>query len=76
MAEQLSFEQALARLEQTVKTLEAGNLSLEGAVALYEEGMRLARICRQHLDSAQLRISQIDAIPAVEPGNGQQDASP
>lgn len=72
MAEQLTFEQALARLEQTVKALEAGNLSLEEAMGLYEEGMRLAKICHQHLDTAQLKISQIEAAPAVEPDDEQQ----
>ena len=72
MVEQLSFEQALARLEQTVKSLETGNLTLEESMALYEEGMRLARICQQHLDTAQLKISQIDADLSLEADDGQQ----
>lgn len=58
MSEELTFEEAMARLEATVARLESGNLTLEEAVALYEEGMRLARICNQRLDAAELRVSK------------------
>jgi exodeoxyribonuclease VII small subunit len=59
MAEELSFEEALSRLESIVQALEAGGLVLEEAISLFEEGMRLARICNQRLDAAELKISQL-----------------
>ena len=39
--------------------LEAGSLTLEESVALYEEGMRLTQICGQLLDAADLRVSRL-----------------
>lgn len=62
----LSFEDAYTRLEQTVQRLETGGLSLDEALTLYEEGMRLAGLCTRLLDSAELRISQVSALPAPD----------
>ncbi len=62
--EQISFEEAFTRLEETVRRLEAGNLSLEESIALFEEGMRLAQVCNARLDEAELRVSQLVADPA------------
>jgi len=59
MAEELSFEEGLNRLEKIVQTLEAGGLSLEEAISLFEEGMQLAKVCNQRLDAAELKISQL-----------------
>ncbi len=56
---QLSFEDAYTRLEETVRALEAGGTTLEEATRLFEEGMRLARICHQHLSAAELKISHL-----------------
>ena len=57
--ENLSFEEAYTRLEETVRALEAGGLTLEEATRLYEEGMSLARICNERLSSAELKISRL-----------------
>ena len=57
--EDLSFEQAVARLNETVRALEAGGLGLEGAIRMYESGMKLARVCSEMLASAELRISRV-----------------
>ena len=57
--ESLSFEEALGRLEETVRALESGGLSLEEATKLYEDGVKLARVCNEILTSAELRISRI-----------------
>ncbi len=57
--ESLSFEDSYTRLEQVIQRLETGNLSLDESVALYEEGMQLARHCGRKLDDAQLRVSQL-----------------
>ncbi|MFN8458511.1 MAG: exodeoxyribonuclease VII small subunit [Anaerolineae bacterium] len=54
--ESMSFEQAYRALEETVQRLEAGNLPLEEAVALYQRGMELAKQCNAQLDNVELRI--------------------
>ncbi|HEU4403362.1 MAG TPA: exodeoxyribonuclease VII small subunit [Candidatus Polarisedimenticolia bacterium] len=50
------FEEALARLETIVKNLEDGELPLEESLRLFEEGVRLTRLCTTRLDDAQRRI--------------------
>ena len=60
--EDLSFEEAFDELETTVQQLESGNLPLEGAIALYERGMGLARRCSQALDAAELRVQQLAIV--------------
>ena len=55
----LTFEQALERLDNTVQALESGGLSLEEATRLYEDGIKLARMCSESLASAELRITRI-----------------
>ena len=55
----LSFEDALAQLDETVEALESGKLLLSEATALYEKGMELARMCNEMLAAAELKISQI-----------------
>ena len=52
----INFEDALARLEQIVDTLEAGNLPLEDSLKAFEEGVGLARRCARYLDEAEKRI--------------------
>jgi exodeoxyribonuclease VII small subunit len=52
----LSFEDGYDRLEELIEQLEAGTLSLEESVALYEEGVALARHCGHKLDDAELRV--------------------
>ena len=63
MPKQMSFEEALSRLEEVVHKLEAGNLPLDEAVALFEEGTRLARLCNERLDAAELKITQLVQTP-------------
>ena len=64
--ESLSFEDSYARLEQVIQKLEAGELSLEESVALYEEGIQLAQHCGRKLDDAQLKVTQLLAAVADE----------
>lgn len=53
------FEELYRRLEETVEKLERGGLSLEQSIALYEEGMGLAKRCQGILDSAEQRITKL-----------------
>ena len=55
----LTFEQAYRQLEETVQKLEAGNLPLAEAIALYEQGMALAKHCGLQLDNAELAIKRL-----------------
>ena len=56
---ELSFEAALARLEEIVRTLEKGEAPLDQSIELYQEGDRLKRHCEARLKAAQARIEQI-----------------
>jgi exodeoxyribonuclease VII small subunit len=55
----LSFEAALKRLEEIVRSLESGEAPLDEAITLYEEGDKLKRQCEARLKDAQMRIEQI-----------------
>jgi exodeoxyribonuclease VII small subunit len=55
----LSFEQALALLEQTVEVLESGGLTISESTAMYERGMKLALKCNEMLAQAETRITRI-----------------
>jgi exodeoxyribonuclease VII small subunit len=54
-----SFEAALQRLEQIVRQLEQGELSLDASISLYEEGQRLRGLCEAQLTQARARIELI-----------------
>lgn len=54
-----SYETLYTRMQEIVARLEAGELPLDQAMALYEEGTKLAAACRQLLDSAELRIQEL-----------------
>jgi len=51
-----SFEAALKQLEEIVQRLEKGELSLEDSLRLYEDGVRLARLCHAKLEEAEGKI--------------------
>ncbi len=54
--ENLSFEEALAQLEQIVYQLESGKVKLQEAVSAYEKGTRLKNICEEKLKTAKSKI--------------------
>jgi len=56
---ELSFEDALKRLEEIVRLLEKGEAPLDQSIELYQEGDRLKRQCEARLKAAQARIEQI-----------------
>jgi len=55
--EEVTFEDALERLENIVDTLSKGKLSLDEAMEKFEEGIRLFRLCDEKLRSAEQRVS-------------------
>lgn len=50
------FEKSLARLEEVVKRLESAELSLDEAMALFEEGVKLSRDCQKKLEEAEGKV--------------------
>jgi exodeoxyribonuclease VII small subunit len=54
-----TFEGALQKLETIVQRLEKGELTLEESLALYEEGIRLSRLCHAKLEEAEGKIEQL-----------------
>ncbi|HDD44604.1 MAG TPA: exodeoxyribonuclease VII small subunit [Candidatus Desulfofervidus auxilii] len=52
----LPFEEAIKRLEEIVKKLEAGEIPLEESLKLFEEGMNLIRYCQQKLDEVEKKV--------------------
>jgi exodeoxyribonuclease VII small subunit len=68
----LTFEQALARLEQIVRDLEDGSIGLEDALARYEAGIGLLKRCYGQLEHAEQRILLLTGVdeegrPAAQP---------
>ena len=59
----LSFEDALAELEQIVGRLEAGKAKLDDATTAYERGALLKRHCEAKLREAQMKVEQIQLQP-------------
>lgn len=52
----MKFEAALERLEEIVGRMESGDLTLDESLAMFEEGVRLAKHCTGKLDAAERRI--------------------
>jgi exodeoxyribonuclease VII small subunit len=57
--ENLTFEQALRELQGIVEKLEAGEVSLDEAIEMYERGVKLSKYCMNKLLQAELRIKKI-----------------
>lgn len=58
MAE-IKFEDAVKKLGKIVEDLEKGDLSLDEALKKYQEGLEMARVCTQKLDSAKKKIDTL-----------------
>lgn len=57
----MSYEEAMARLEEVVSALEEGRLPLDKLVDGYEEGMQLLKQCRHQIEVARVRIEKVSA---------------
>ena len=72
MSESPSFEEALAELEQIVRALEDGTITLEESLARYERGVGLLRGCYAQLQAAEQRITLLAGLdpegkPVLQP---------
>jgi exodeoxyribonuclease VII small subunit len=64
--EELSFEAALAEMEDLIRQLENGQLALDESLALFERGQLLAARCQQLLATAELKVQQL--LPGIDGG--------
>lgn len=75
-AKKLTFEQAMARLEEIVTALERGESSLDEALSLFEEGTALMKQCSTALDKAEQKVAKLlpaaDGTPVEEPMEGME----
>ena len=73
------FEKSLARLEEVVKRLESPDLSLDEAMKLFEEGVRLSRECQKQLEEAEGRVEillkKADGKISAEPFEPKDESS-
>lgn len=67
--EELSFEEALERLEEIVEDLEGGQMTLEDSLKRFQEGMELRALCLGKLQDAETRIEQVLADTAEAGSN-------
>lgn len=78
--QELNFEQALARLEQTVNLMERGDMNLDDSIKAFEEGSRLVGFCNKRLNEAEKKIEVLlkkgneqDWVECGTKENGQVD---
>ena len=71
-----AFDELYAKLEETTRKLEEGNLGLEPSIALYEEGAELVVKLRTILASAEMRIRKVQARLTEDPNEPAAMAEP
>ena len=59
MAAKMTYEQAMARLEEIVTKLDDGSLPLDESIKLFEESTKLASFCNTSLEKAKLKITEL-----------------
>ena len=62
-----SFEAKRQRLEQIVRSMERGDVALEGSLKLFQEGTELVRSCGKLLDDAELQVKKVITAPDGSP---------
>ena len=76
--EELSFEDALKKLEQTVMKMEQGDLNLDENIKFFEEGNKLVKFCSEQLNKAEKKVEVLlgkssDGQPVYKDMNEEQD---
>ena len=59
---ELSFEETLSTLEKIIQQMESGDAPLDSLVTHYQNGVRMLKICRSKLNSAELKINEVKEI--------------
>lgn len=63
MAEKIKFEVAMERLEEIVRRLESGAPELDEAISLYEEAVKLSKLCNAKLEAAEQKVRVLVSSP-------------
>jgi len=71
-----AFEAALEQLQNTVKKLESGELTLEQSLQQFEEGVKLTRICQEQLGAAEKRVEILMKVGTSESGEPKAELQP
>lgn len=78
MSKKITFEAAMERLEQIVRTMERGDAQLDESLKLFQEGTELVRNCSKMLEEAELQIKKVmtapDGTPVLEDFDDGNDA--
>ena len=56
---EMTFESAVARLEEIVRKLEGGTAALDDSLALFEEGVKLVKFCNGKLETAEQKVKML-----------------
>lgn len=67
----MTYEQAVAELEEIIRKLESGEASLDDSIALYSRGMELSKFCKDKLDDIVKKISILGADGESESAFGE-----
>lgn len=59
MAAKMTYEEAIARLEDIVEILGNGSVSLDESLKLYEESSKLSALCNSYLEKAKLKLTEL-----------------
>ena len=63
----MTFEAAMQRLEQIVRTMERGDAQLDDSLKLFQEGTQLVRTCEKMLSDAELQVKMVMTAPDGSP---------
>ncbi len=70
-AKKPTFEESLARLEEIVRLLENGEIPLDDSLKLFEEGVKLVKLCGSKLDEAERKVTVL-----IKNGDGEYEEEP
>ena len=56
---EITFEQALANLEEIIHRMESGEAPLESLVTHYQSGLKMLKLCRERIDAAEMKIKEV-----------------
>lgn len=68
----MTYEQAVAELEEIIRRLESGEATLDESIALYSRGMELSKFCKDKLDSIVKKISILGQVGSSESAFGEE----
>ncbi|MDP6477021.1 MAG: exodeoxyribonuclease VII small subunit [Nitrospinaceae bacterium] len=56
---EIKFEKAMTRLEKIVEELESGDLDIDKSLEIFEEGIKMSRVCSKKLTEAEAKIEKL-----------------